>query len=146
LVKRWRLGNPKVPAQSVHAEWAARLHLLRKKGRKGDFGDCHAWTRVQALLLRFLMMYRQRPFPRLMPRVVIVHRLLFAYLTRMKRKRNKKFHWSVRTTDIIEVAWGVVIFLLQLYRLLSVFRGFQYQTLIKYCRKSSLKTCYQSHL
>jgi hypothetical protein len=41
---------------------------------------------------------------------------------------------------------GVVIFLLQLYRILLVFRGFQYQTLIKYWRKSSSKTCYQSHL
>jgi hypothetical protein len=103
---------------------------LRKKGRKGDFGDCHAWTRVQALLLQFMMMYQQRPFLRLMPRVVIVHRLLFVYLTRMKRKR-KKSHWSVRTAGIIEVASGVVIFLLQPCRLLSVFRGFQYQTLIK---------------
>jgi hypothetical protein len=35
---------------------SARLHLLRKKGRRGDFSDCHAWTRVHALLLRLLMM------------------------------------------------------------------------------------------
>jgi hypothetical protein len=41
---------------------------------------------------------------------------------------------------------GVVIFLLQLCRLLSVFRDFQYQTLIKYWRKSSPKICYQSQL
>jgi hypothetical protein len=41
---------------------------------------------------------------------------------------------------------GVVIFLLQLCRLLLVFKGFQYQTLIKYWRKSSLNICYQSHL
>jgi hypothetical protein len=145
-VKRWRLENPKVPAQSIHAEWVARLHLLRKKGRRGDFGDCHAWARVQALLLRFMMMYRQRPFLRLMPMVVVVHRLLFVYLTRTKRKNKKKSRWSARTADTIEVARVVVIFLLQLYRLLSVFKGFQYQTLIKYWRKSSLKTCYQSHL
>jgi hypothetical protein len=41
---------------------------------------------------------------------------------------------------------GVVIFLLQLCRLLSVFRDFQYQTLIKYWRESSPKICYQSQL
>jgi hypothetical protein len=41
---------------------------------------------------------------------------------------------------------GVVIFLLQRCQLLSVFRDFQYQTLIKYWRKSSPKICYQSHL
>jgi hypothetical protein len=52
------------------------------------------------------------------------------------RKNNRHYRGSE----------GVVIFLLQLYRLLSVFRGFQYQTLIKYWRKSSPKTCYQSHL
>jgi hypothetical protein len=34
-------------------------------------------------------MYQQRPFLRLMLRVVIVYRLLFAYLTRMKRKKKK---------------------------------------------------------
>jgi hypothetical protein len=63
---------------------------VEEKGRRGDFGDCHAWTRVRALLLRFLMMYRQRPFLRLMPRVVIVYRLLFAYLTRTKRKKKSR--------------------------------------------------------
>jgi hypothetical protein len=41
---------------------------------------------------------------------------------------------------------GVVIFLLQLYRLLSVFRDFQYQILIKHSRKSSPKICCQSQL
>jgi hypothetical protein len=41
---------------------------------------------------------------------------------------------------------GVVIFLLQLYRLLSVFRDFQYQILIKHWRKPSLKICCQSQL
>jgi hypothetical protein len=41
---------------------------------------------------------------------------------------------------------GVAIFPLQLCRHLSVFRGFQYQILIKYWRRSSLKTCYQSLL
>jgi hypothetical protein len=41
---------------------------------------------------------------------------------------------------------GVVIFLLQLCRHLSVFKGFQYKILIKYRRRSFLKTCYQSLL
>jgi hypothetical protein len=41
---------------------------------------------------------------------------------------------------------GVVIFPLQLCRSLLVFRGFQYQILIKYWRRSSPKTCYQSLL
>jgi hypothetical protein len=41
---------------------------------------------------------------------------------------------------------GVVIFPLQLCRHLSVFRGFQYHILIKYWRRSSPKTCYQSLL
>jgi hypothetical protein len=41
---------------------------------------------------------------------------------------------------------GVVIFLLQLCRLLSVFKDFRYQTLIKYWRKSSPKICCQSQL
>jgi hypothetical protein len=38
------------------------------------------------------------------------------------RKNNRQYRGSE----------GVVIFLLQLYQLLSIFRGFQYQTLIKY--------------
>jgi hypothetical protein len=62
---------------------------VEEKGRRGDFSDYNAWTRVQALLLRFMIMYRQRPFLRLMPRVVIVHRLLFVYLMRTKRKKKK---------------------------------------------------------
>ena len=41
---------------------------------------------------------------------------------------------------------GVAIFPLQLCRHLSVFRVFQYQILIKYWRRSSPKTCYQSLL
>jgi hypothetical protein len=41
---------------------------------------------------------------------------------------------------------GVAIFPLQLCRDLSVFRGFQYQILIKHWRRSSPKTCYQSLL
>jgi hypothetical protein len=41
---------------------------------------------------------------------------------------------------------GGVIFLLQLYRLLSVFKDCQYQILIKPLRKSSLRICCQSQL
>jgi hypothetical protein len=96
--------KPEGAAQSVHVEWAARLHLLRKKGRRSNFGNCHAWIRVQALLLRFLMMYQQRPFLRSMPRVVIMHRLLSACLT--KRKRKKKSRWPARIAGTIEVARG----------------------------------------
>jgi hypothetical protein len=51
LAKRWRFGSLKVLAQSVHAELAARLPLLRKRRKRGGFGDCHAWTRVPVLLL-----------------------------------------------------------------------------------------------
>jgi hypothetical protein len=52
------------------------------------------------------------------------------------RKNNRHYRGSE----------GVVIFLLQLCRLLSVFRDFQYHTLIKYWRKSSSKICCQSQL
>jgi hypothetical protein len=41
---------------------------------------------------------------------------------------------------------GVAIFPLQLYRHLSVFRGFRYQNLIKHWRKSFMKTYYRSLL
>jgi hypothetical protein len=59
----------------------------------------------EVLLLRFMMRYRQSPFLRLMPRVVITHKLLSAYLMKMKRKK-KKTRRSARTTDTIEVARG----------------------------------------
>jgi hypothetical protein len=90
LAKRWRLRSLKVLAQSVHAELAARQHLLRKRRRRGGFGDCHAWTRVQVLLLRFVMKCQQRSFLRCMPRVVIVHKLMSVYLMKMKKKKKKK--------------------------------------------------------
>jgi hypothetical protein len=76
-------------AHPKHPHRIARLHLSRRKERRGDFDDCRAWTRMPALLYRFLMMSRQRSFLRLMPRVVIVHRLLGACLTRTKRKKKK---------------------------------------------------------
>jgi hypothetical protein len=81
-----------------------------------------------------------------MPRVVIMHRLLAACLTRTKRKKKRKSRSSAGTAGTIEVMREVVIFPLQLCQPLSVFRGFQYQILIKYWRRSSLKTCYQSLL
>jgi hypothetical protein len=147
LVKRWRLGSLKVLARSVHDEWAVRLHRLRKRGRRGGFGDCHAWTRVQVLLLRFMTRYRQRPLLRLMPTVVIRHRLLFSYLIKTRRrKKKKKSRWSARIASTIVVVRGVVIFLLQLCRLLLVFRDFQYQTLIRNWKKSSPKICCQRQL
>jgi hypothetical protein len=90
LAKRRRFGNLKVFAQSVHAKLAARLHLLRKTRKRDDFGDCHAWTRVSVLLLRFVMKCQRRSFLRLMPKVVIVHKLLSVYLMKMKKKRRKK--------------------------------------------------------
>jgi hypothetical protein len=52
------------------------------------------------------------------------------------RKNNRHYRGSE----------GVVIFLIRLCRLLSVFRDFQYQTLIKHWRKSSPKICCQSQL
>jgi hypothetical protein len=105
LAKRWRLRSLKVLAQSVLAELAARLHLLRKKRKRNDFGDCQGWTTVQVLLLRFVMKCQQRSFLRLMPRVVIVHRLLSVYLMRTKKKK-KKSRLSARTTGITELVRG----------------------------------------
>ena len=51
-----------------------------------------------------------------------------------------KNSWHYRGSE------GVAIFPPQLCRHLSVFRGFQYQILIKHWRRSSLKICYQSLL
>jgi hypothetical protein len=88
LAKRWRLGSLKVLAQSVHTELATRLHQLRKR-RRGGFSDCHVWTRVQVLLLRFVIKCQQMSFLRLMPRVVIVHKLLYEYSMKMMMKKKK---------------------------------------------------------
>jgi hypothetical protein len=78
--------------EGAHAKRSRRakpqLHLSRRR-KRGGFGDCRAWVRMSALPHQFLMMSRQRPFLRLMPRVVIVHRLLDACLTMMKRKEKK---------------------------------------------------------
>jgi hypothetical protein len=63
---------------------------LKKKGRKGSFGDCQAWTRAWVLLLRFQMRHRRRLFLKLTPRVVIVHQPLLSYLMKMRRKKRKK--------------------------------------------------------
>jgi hypothetical protein len=86
-----------VETQKPKGAHPKRLHRVNRptapieeKRRRGDFSDCHAWIRMQALLYRFLMMSRQRSFLRLMPKVVIVHRLLGARLMRTKRKKKKK--------------------------------------------------------
>jgi hypothetical protein len=56
LIKQWRLESLRVFAQSVLAKLAARPRLLRKRRiRRGGFDDCHAWTRMQVLLLRLVM-------------------------------------------------------------------------------------------
>jgi hypothetical protein len=44
-------ARPKRPCRVSHP-----TAPVEEKGRRSDFGDCHAWTRVQALLLRLLMM------------------------------------------------------------------------------------------
>jgi hypothetical protein len=90
LAKRWRFGNLKVPAQSVHAERTARLHLSRRKRKRGDFGDYRAWIRMLVLLYRSLTMSRRTPFPRLMSKAMIMCRLLAACLIRMERKKKKR--------------------------------------------------------
>jgi hypothetical protein len=121
LTKQWRLGNLRVLAQNVPAKLAARLHLLRKRRRrrKGGFGGCHAWTRMQVLLPRLVMKCQQRSFLRLIPMGVsfmrlipmcvsclrlipmgvyvlklipmgvTVRRLLFVYLMKIKKKKKK---------------------------------------------------------
>jgi hypothetical protein len=62
---------------------------------------------VPVLLLGFVMKCQQRSFLRLIPRVVIVHKLLSVYLMKMKKKKKrKKSRWSVRTANIIEVVRG----------------------------------------
>jgi hypothetical protein len=63
------------------------------------------------------MMYRQRPFLRLMPRVAIMHRQLFAYLTRMKeeeevpliRKNNRHYRGSEGGSDIPSPALSALV-------------------------------------
>jgi hypothetical protein len=52
----------------------------------------------------------------------------------------RKNNWHYRGSE------GGVIFLLQLCRLLSIFRDCPYQTLIKPLKKSSLRICCQSRL
>jgi hypothetical protein len=71
------IWNPKVPTQSVHAEWTARLHLPRRKRKRGDFDDCRAWIRMLVLPCQSLAMSWWTPFPRLMPEVVMMCGLLF---------------------------------------------------------------------
>jgi hypothetical protein len=76
LTKQWTLESLRVLAQSVLAKLVVRLRLLRKRRRRGGFGDCHAWTRMLALLLLFVMKYQQRSFLRLIPMLVYMLKLI----------------------------------------------------------------------
>jgi hypothetical protein len=67
--------NLRVFAQSVLAQLAAQLHLLRKRRKRSDFGDCHAWIKTLALLLLFVKKYQQRSLLRLIPMVVYLLKL-----------------------------------------------------------------------
>jgi hypothetical protein len=74
LNKKWTPESLRVLAQSVLAKLAIQLRLLRTR-RTGGFGDCHAWTRMLALLLLFVKKYQQRSFVRLIPMVVYMLKL-----------------------------------------------------------------------
>jgi hypothetical protein len=66
----------RVLAQSVLAKLAVQLCLLRRRRkRRGGFDDCHAWTKMLALLLLFVKKYQQRSFLRLIPMVVYMLKL-----------------------------------------------------------------------
>jgi hypothetical protein len=39
--------------------------LRKRRKRRGDFGDCHVWTRMQVLLLQLVVKCQQRSFLRL---------------------------------------------------------------------------------
>jgi hypothetical protein len=76
LTKQWTPESLRVFAQSVLAKLAAQLRLLRRRRRKkGGFGDCHAWTRMLALLLLFVKKYQRRSLLRLIPMVVYLLKL-----------------------------------------------------------------------
>jgi hypothetical protein len=117
---------------------------LKRKGRRGGFGDYLAWIMAQALRRRFVMKCQQRFFLRLIPMVVpmlklipmgvtvlqlipmgvtvlplipmgvTAHRLLSVYLLKMKKKNNNKSRWFAGTAGITKVVRGIVTFLLQL--------------------------------
>jgi hypothetical protein len=71
LTKQWTPESLRVFIQSVLAKSVAQLRLLRRRRRKrDDFGDYHAWTRMLALLLLFVKKYQQRSLLRLIPMVV----------------------------------------------------------------------------
>jgi hypothetical protein len=72
LTKQQTLEGLRVLTQSVFAKSVVRLCLLKRRRRKRDgFGDCHAWTRMLALLLLLLLkMCRQRSLLELIPLVV----------------------------------------------------------------------------
>jgi hypothetical protein len=76
LTKQRTPKSLRVLAQSVVARSVIQLRLLKKRRRKRDgFGDCHAWTRVLALLLLLLKKYRERSLLELIPLVVYLLKL-----------------------------------------------------------------------
>jgi hypothetical protein len=122
LTKQRTPEGLRVLAQSVFARSVVRLRLLKRRRRKRDgFSDCHAWTRMLALLLLLLKKYQQRSLLELIslvvcllkltpmgatmhqltpmgvillkltPMGVILHHLLSTSFMRTK-KRKKKFH------------------------------------------------------
>jgi hypothetical protein len=75
LTKLWTPESLRVFAQSVLAQLAAQLRLLRRRRKRGDFSDYHAWTKMLALLLLFVKKYQQRSLLRLIPMVVYLLKL-----------------------------------------------------------------------
>jgi hypothetical protein len=76
LTKQRTPESLRVLAQSVFARSVVRLRLLKKRRRKRDsFSDCHAWTRMLALLLLLLKKYLQRSLLELISLVVYLLKL-----------------------------------------------------------------------
>jgi hypothetical protein len=94
LIKQWTPESLRVFVQSVLAKSVVQLRLLRRRRKRDNFGDCHAWTRMLALLLLFVKKYQQRSLLRLIPMVVcllkptpmgvIVHQLIPMGVTLLK--------------------------------------------------------------
>jgi hypothetical protein len=66
--KSWTLKSLMVLARNASARSVLQLHLPRGRKRKRDcFGECHAWTRMLALLLLLLKKYRWNSLLELIP-------------------------------------------------------------------------------
>jgi hypothetical protein len=66
--KPWTLKSLMVLARNATARSVLQLHLSRGRKRKRDsFGECHAWTRMLALLLLLLKKYRWNSLLELTP-------------------------------------------------------------------------------